>query len=94
MTFDELKSTLLSASEEGADTASIYESVLSDAAGVYSERDNLKQTVDDLTARIANLSETNTKLLDKIRYTEAEAEVEDKEPEAEVITIDNLFEEE
>jgi len=51
-----------------------------------------KRTVEDLTNRVAELTDSNLKLLEKVKYM-APAE-EKEEPEAKTITIDNLFEEE
>lgn len=92
MTFDEIKSTLITSHDEGVDSAAAYDSVLSEVSSIMASLEDANRQVEDLTNRVATLTDNNLKLLDKIRYVEQE-EVKD-DPEPEVVTIDNLFEEE
>ena len=94
MTFDEIKNALLASGDEGVDRAAVYDSVLESIASSMSSLEEANRKVEDLTNRVTELTENNLKLLEKVKYmTEGEAQ-EDDEPEPELVTIDNLFEEE
>lgn len=93
MNFDVVKALLLGAEEEGADRAAIYDSVLTELSGVFSTLEESKRSIEDLTNRVAELTDNNLKLIEKIKYVDSE-EVKEKESEPEIVTIDNLFEEE
>lgn len=93
MTLEEIKNALLTSGDEGVDRAAVFDSVLSEVSVTMSELEDARRKVEDLTNRVAELTDNNLKLLDKIRYTEATPE-DETEPEAEQITIENLFEEE
>lgn len=92
MTIEEMKQVLLTSHDEGVDSAAAYDSVLSEVSSTMTQLEESKRTVEDLTNRVAELTDSNLKLLEKVKYM-APAE-EKEEPEAETITIDNLFEEE
>ena len=93
MTFEEIKQALLTSHDEGVDTASVLDSVLSEISNVMYELEDNRHKVEDLTQRVATLTDTNYKLLDKVRYINQEEE-EKGEPDEPEITLDNLFEEE
>jgi len=92
MTFDEIKNTLLTSHDEGVDSAEAYDTVLTEISSMITNLAEANRQVEDLTNRVATLTDNNLKLLDKIRYVEQEEVKEGPEPET--ITIDNLFEEE
>lgn len=93
MTFDEIKNALLTSGDEGVDRAAVYDSILESIASSMSSLEEANRKVEDLTNRVTELTENNLKLLDKVRYmTEGESKEDDSEPE--MVTIDNLFEEE
>ena len=93
MTIEEMKQVLLTSHDEGVDSAAAYDSVLTEVSATMAALEESKRTVEDLTNRVAELTDSNLKLLEKVKYM-APAEEEKDEPEAETITIDNLFEEE
>lgn len=93
MTIEEMKQVLLTSHDEGVDSAAAYDSVLTEVSATMTALEDSKRTVEDLTNRVAELTDSNLKLLEKVKYM-APAEEEKEEPEAETITIDNLFEEE
>ena len=93
MTFEEIKNALLTSGDEGVDRAAVFDSVLSEVSGTMVALDDAQRKIEDLTNRVAELTDNNLKLLDKIRYVETE-EAETEEPEVEEITLENLFEEE
>lgn len=93
MTIEEMKQVLLTSHDEGVDSAAAYDSVLTEVSAIMAALEESKHTVEDLTNRVAELTDSNLKLLEKVKYM-APAEEEKDEPEAETITIDNLFEEE
>lgn len=95
MTLEEIKQALVGSHDEGVDTASVYDSVLSEISGLQARIEEGQAKITDLTNRVTELTDNNLKLLDKIRYTEPEQQATpedtvDKEPE---ITLANLFEE-
>ena len=92
MTIEEMKQVLLTSHDEGVDSAAAYDSVLTEVSATMTALEDSKRTVEDLTNRVAELTDSNLKLLEKVKYM-APAE-EKEEPEAKTITIDNLFEEE
>ena len=99
MTVEELKAKLVSGEEEGADRAAIYDEVLADVSARDSEMlatvEEKDARIADLSAKLAELTETNLKLLEKVKYAEDVTEdVIDETDEAEEITIADLFEEE
>ena len=94
MTIDEIKAKLIGADEEGADRAGIYDEVLSEVAAQIERADAAEAKISEVMSRVAELEASNMKLLDKIRYVEAEEQVETpEETEDEVMTIEELFEE-
>lgn len=94
MTIDEIKAKLIGADEEGADRAGIYDEVLSEVAAQIQRADEAEAKVSEVMSRVAELEASNMKLLDKIRYVEADEQVETPEETEEVMTIEELFEEE
>lgn len=96
MTIEEMRQALIGSHDEGVDTAAVYDSVLSEVSGLMATIDEGSAKIAELTNRVTELSENNLKLLDKIRYAEPEQEatpddtVPNDEPE---ITLANLFEE-
>lgn len=94
MTIDEIKAKLIGADEDGADRAAIYDEVLTEVAAQIERADAAEAQIADVMARVADLEASNMKLLEKIRYVEAEdAEPEEEEVEEEM-TYEKLFEEE
>ena len=93
MTIDEMKQVLLTSHDEGVDSAAAYDSVLTEVSATMTALEESKRTVEDLTNRVAELTNSNLKLIEKVKYMAPEDPGKD-EPEAETITIDNLFEEE
>lgn len=93
MTFEEIKNALLTSDDEGVDKAAVFDSVLSEVSGTMMALEDANRKVEDLTNRVAELTDNNLKLLDKVKYM-AQEEKTKEEPEPEVVTIDNLFEEE
>ena len=92
MTFDEIKSKLMTTEEEGADRAAIYDEVLTEVAAQIERADAAEAQIADVMARVADLEASNMKLLEKIRYVEAE-DAEDEEEVEEEMTYEKLFEE-
>lgn len=92
MTFEEIKKTLLGATEEGADITSIIDSVLEEVAGLTNRVTESEKQTEELTNRIADLTSSNLKLIEKIKYIEGEDENNNNES-GEEITLENLFEE-
>lgn len=93
MTVDEMKSTLLTATEEGADAAAIFDSVMTEVAEMNTKLDEAQRNVEELTGRVTELTDTNLKLLEKVKYMSQAEELEEHEEEIPEVTIDNLFEE-
>lgn len=93
MTVDEMKATLLTATEEGADAATIFDSVMTEVAAMSAKLDEAQRNVEELTGRVTELTENNLKLLEKVKYMTQEDEVVDEEPEPEPMTLEKLFEE-
>lgn len=95
MTFDEIKTNLMAAEEEGADRAGIYDEVLAEISAQMERADAAEAQIADVMTRVAELEATNMKLLDKIRYVEAEAaEAEEEDVEEPVaMSYEELFEE-
>lgn len=90
MKIDEYRTKLSGLLSEGADVGKITDELMTD----YNERLNEAAesaakdvTIADLTAKIADLNNTNIKLIEKIKYSEPAPE---KDPEP-VITLENLF---
>lgn len=94
MTLDEMKNLLLTSHDEGVDTATVYDSVLTEVASIVARADDATRQVEDLTNRVTELTENNIKLLDKIKYIQEDDIADEKEPDQPEVTIDNLFEEE
>lgn len=92
MTFEELKNTLLTSHDEGVDSSAAYDSILTEVSEMYTKMNESERKVEDLTNRVAQLTDSNFKLLEKVRYMEPE-ESKEPEPEPEEITIEKLFEE-
>lgn len=93
MTFDEIKNALLTSGDEGVDRAAVFDSVLSEVSNTMIALEDANRKVEDLTNRVAELTDSNLKLLDKVKYMDQGEEEKDNETETEVVTIDNLFEE-
>ena len=84
----------MSAEEEGADRAAVYDDVLTEVSGLFAQIDEGAAKLAEVTNRVTELTDSNLKLLDKIRYIEPEQEAEaDPEPAEPEITLENLFEE-
>lgn len=94
MTFDEIKNALLTSGDEGVDRAAVYDSILESIASSMNSLEEANRKVEDLTNRVTELTENNLKLLEKVKYMTEDEGQEDDEPEPELVTIDNLFEEE
>lgn len=94
MTLDEMKNLLLTSHDEGVDTATVYDSVLTEVASLVGRAEGAERQVEDLTNRVTELTENNIKLLDKIKYIQEDDISGKEEPETPEVTIDNLFEEE
>lgn len=94
MTFDEIKNALLTSGDEGVDRAAVYDSILESIASSMNSLEEANRKVEDLTNRVTVLTENNLKLLEKVKYMTEDEVQEDDEPEPELVTIDNLFEEE
>lgn len=104
LTIDEIKAKLNASNEEGADKASIYDEVLSDISDTYTKIAEMEKTKADADTRISELSDkaneltqTNLKLLDKIKYVGEESDKgkeEPDEPEVEIADLTNWYEEE
>lgn len=93
MTIEEMKTALLTSHDEGVDPAAAYDSVLSEVSGIMTALEDEKRKVEDLTNRVAELTDNNLKLLDKVKYM-AQDEPEGQDEEVKEVTIENLFEEE
>ena len=94
MTIDEMKNVLLTSHDEGVDSAAAYDSVLSEVAGIMEALDEKTRAIEDLSNRVAELTDNNLKLLEKVKYMTQEEEVVDEETEPEPMTLEKLFEEE
>lgn len=90
MRIEDFKEKINSLFNEGADIAAITDELFEDyseriaAEAVITEKENV---IAALTAKIAEINETNMKLVNRIKYSEAEA-IPDETPE---VTIENLF---
>lgn len=98
MTIDEMKAKLLAGEEEGADRAAIYDEVCKGMAETVeaSTKALVEATnrVEALTTQVNTITETNLKLLDKVKYmTEQNPAEEDEDDDASSITIEELFKE-
>lgn len=93
MTVDEMKATLLTATEEGADAAAIFDSVMTEVAEMSTKLDEAQRNVEELTGRVTELTDSNLKLLEKVKYMTQEPEEAEEPEEVPEVTIDNLFEE-
>lgn len=79
MTDDDFKNALLEAEAEGTDRAAIYDK----AVTTYSQVRAMAEKSEGYLAKIADLTETNLKLLEKIRYSaDAQGNGQDTEEEA------------
>lgn len=97
MTFEEFKSTLMSSQQEGADVATVFDSVLTEASGLYTSIGEKDKKIEELVNRVTTLTDNNLKLLDKVKYMGQDGAGKpgtDPDQEKPEITIDNLFEEE
>lgn len=104
LSIDEIKTKLSASDAEGADKASIYDEVLSDISETYnhiSEIEKAKAEADtkitELSDKANELTQTNLKLLDKIKYVGEEGnkgKEEPDEPEVEIADLTNWYEEE
>ena len=96
MIIDEIKAKLTGAEEEGADRVKVYDEVQSDITSYVNKTEaDIASTTDkvaELTKQIAAMTETNLKLLDKVKYIEGSDETDD-EDDSSTITIDDLFKE-
>lgn len=103
MTPEEIKALLLSGEEDGADRASIYDKVVSDiseTAKKYTDLDakikEYEDKIQGLNDKLTGLTETNLKLLDKIKYTSTDEggdEGSNDEPEVEIADLTSWYEE-
>ncbi len=91
MTAQELKALLLSGEEEGVDRAAIYDQVVEEFSQTSTKAAEAVSKIDELTNRVGQLTDTNFKLLEKIRYTD-DPKQPDAEPEPETMTLEKLFE--
>ena len=103
LTIDEIKAKLAASDEEGADKATIYDEVLSDIADTYNkitEMEKAKAETDtklsELSDKANELTQTNLKLLDKIKYVEPDKEThdDDKKDEVEIADLSTWYDEE
>lgn len=96
MIIDEIKAKLTGAEKEGADRIKVYDEVLSDITSYVNKAEaditSTTNKVAELTKQIATMTETNLKLLDKVKYIEGSDEADD-EDDSSTITIDDLFKE-
>lgn len=91
MNFEEFKNSLLTSHDEGVDSAAVYDTLLTEVSGLYEDLKGKTEAVETLTQRVADMTESNFKLLEKIKYMTA-----DDEPEAEEekeLTVNDIFEE-
>lgn len=98
MKIDELKKKLTGAEDEGADRAKIYDEVLSEVSAYVEESTNELATVnarvDELTKQVGSLTDTNLKLLDKVKYIgEGGKDGDQDDDDVSTITIEDLFKE-
>ena len=98
MQIDELKKKLTSAEDDGADRAKIYDEVLSEVSAYVEESTNELATVnarvDELTKQVGSLTDTNLKLLDKVKYIgESGKDGDQDDDDVSTITIEDLFKE-
>lgn len=104
MTAEEIKALLLSGEEDGADRASIYDQVVSDiteTAKTHEETSGklaeANTKIEDLNKQLSKLTETNLKLLDKIKYVtsndEGSNDDDPEEPEIEIADLTSWYEE-
>ncbi len=92
MTFDEIKATLTGSTEEGADQAAAFDTVLGEVSALIEREAEGQAKIEELTLKVNELADTNLKLLDKVRYVEQEETVEE-EPEEREYTVEDIFEE-
>lgn len=104
MTAEEIKTLLLSGEEDGADRASIYDQVVSDITETTKTHEETSgklaeanSRIEDLNKQLSKLTETNLKLLDKIKYVttndEGGDDGSDDEPEVEIADLNTWYEE-
>lgn len=104
LSIDEIKTKLNASGEEGADKASIFDEILTDISDTYtkmSEMEKAKAEADgkitELSDKANELTQTNLKLLDKIKYVGEEGDKgkeEPDEPEVEIADLTKWYEEE
>lgn len=103
LTIDEIKAKLASSDEEGADKASIYDEILNDIAETYTAlkaaqdgKAEADEKITSLSDKANELTQTNLKLLDKIKYVEPDKQEPetDKEDDVEIADLSTWYEEE
>ena len=99
MTPEELRALLLSGEEEGADRAAIYDQVVETYTQKINDYTQAQEKItasatriDELTGRVGQLTDTNFKLLEKIRYTQDDQGTNPNGDEPQEITLEQLFE--
>lgn len=92
MTAEEIKARLMEAEAEDADRAGIYSEVADSFAAVQEELTSATAKIEELTGRVGQLTDTNFKLLEKIRYVDsAESAEEEDSEEVKEMTLEELF---
>lgn len=104
LTIDEIKTKLTASDAEGADKASIYDEILSDITDTYSKMSEMEKAREEADGKITELSDkaneltqTNLKLLDKIKYVDSESDkgdTDDPEDKVEIADLTTWYEEE
>lgn len=104
LTIDEIKTKLTASDTEGADKASIYDEILSDITDTYSKISEMEKAQEEANGKITELSnkaneltQTNLKLLDKIKYVDSESDkgdTDDPEDKVEIEDLTTWYEEE
>ena len=104
LTIDEIKTKLTASDEDGADKASIYDEILSDITDTYSKMSDMEKAQEEDRGKITELSDkaneltqTNLKLLDKIKYVDSESDkgdTDDPEDKVEIEDLTTWYEEE
>lgn len=97
MNIDDLKEKLTGAEAEGADRAKIYDEILSEVSRFIEKSTSDLATatarVDELTKQVGSLTDTNLKLLDKVKYIDGNGGGGDDDDDTSTITIADLFKE-
>lgn len=104
LTIDEIKTKLTASDEDGADKASVYDEILSDISDTYNKMSELEKAKTEADGKITELSDkaneltqTNLKLLDKIKYVDSESDkgdTDDPEDKVEIADLTTWYEEE